>query len=124
MAIDHIYAAPLTTLPDGRLMLGAETLSRSASERLRAHLAYSDGSLPTHIGLRETPSGRELWRIEDGAAAAIPWSPAPAPVPADNATRRDDGQGQASAERVGVSRHRYIMAPDFDDPLPEFDEYA
>ncbi len=125
MVVGNVYAETLTILSDGRLMLGAEELSHSESERLRTHLAYGDGSLPAHVGLREIPDGgRELWRIEDGASAAIPWKPAPAHAPDFDATRHDMGRGQAPAERVGVARHRYIMTPDFDDPLPEFDEYA
>jgi hypothetical protein len=121
MAVSTIYAATLTVLPDGRLMLGAEELSHSESERLRTHLAYGDGSLPAHIGLRETPDGgRELWRIEDGAAAAIPWMPAPDHDSGDDATRpgRTGTRGG-----FGSARGRYIMTPEFDEPLPEFDEY-
>lgn len=124
MAVSNIYAATLAVLPDGRLMLGSEELSPGESERLRTHLAYGDGSLPSHVGLRETEGGRELWRIEDGASAAIPWRPVPDHASGDEVTRHDDGQEHASAGRVGVARHRYIMTPDFDDPLPEFDEYT
>ncbi len=121
MAANTIYAATLTGLPDGRLMLGAEELSRSESERLRGHLAYSDGSLPAHVGLRETPNGgRELWRIEDGASAAIPWTPAPDHA-ADDVVRREHPPTRGG---FGSARGRYHMTSDFEDPLPEFDEYA
>ncbi len=121
MAVSTIYAATLTVLPDGRLMLGTVELSASESERLRAHLAYGDGSLPAHVGLRETPDGgRELWRIEDGAAAAIPWMPVPGHPPGDDATRHGRTGTRGG---FGSARGRYIMTPDFDEPLPEFDEY-
>ncbi len=120
MAVSTIYAATLTVLPDGRLMLGSEELSHSESERLRAHLAYGDGSLPAHVGLHETPDGgRELWRIEDGASAAIPWPPAPDDTPGDDAPRHGRTGTRGG---FGSARGHYIMTPDFDDPLPEFDE--
>lgn len=108
MVVSNISAATLTVLPDGRLMLGAEELSRSESDRLRAHLAYGDGSLPAHIGLRELPDGgRELWRIEDGDAAAMTWMPAP-----------DDALSDAERRRVDQLIEREIV-PDPDDPRPE-----
>lgn len=113
MAVSNIYAATLAVLPDGRLMLGAEELSPGESERLRTHLAYGDGSLPTHVGLRETEGGREVWRIEDGAAAAIPVVPDPATPHASPKTRGG----------FGSARGYFITSPDFDDPLPDFAEY-
>lgn len=114
MAVSNIYAAALAVLPDGRLMLGREELSRGESERLRGYLAYGDGSLPAHVGLRETPGGgREVWRIEDGAAAAIPVVPDPATPHASPKTRGG----------FGSARGYFITSPDFDDPLPDFAEY-
>lgn len=75
---------------------------------LRVHLAYDDGSLPAHVGLRELPDGdREMWRIEDGAAAAMVWTPTLAHNPADDEMRRVD--------RL-IERE---IAPDPDDPRPE-----
>ncbi len=57
MAVGTIYAAKLDVLPDGRMRLGTEKLSPGESERLRAHLAYGDDTLPAHVGLREMPGG-------------------------------------------------------------------
>jgi len=114
MATNTISAATLTALPDGRLQLGTEALSPGDSERLRAHLAYGDGTLPAHVGLRETPNGgREVWRIEDGAAAAIPVVPDPATPHASPKTRGG----------FGSARGYFITSPDFDDPLPDFAAY-
>ena len=116
MATNTITAVPLDVLPDGRLRLGDEALPVAESTRLRSHLAYGDGTLPAHVGLRETASGgREVWRIEDGAVAAIPLPPATEYAQGDEAPRSRGG--------FGIAKGRYIMTPDFDDPLPEFAEY-
>lgn len=71
MITQRVQVAQLTILPDGRLMLGQDELSRYDSDRLRGHLAYPDGSLPALVALRgSSEGGTELWRIEDGAVAA------------------------------------------------------
>src|SRR3954451_4113305 len=108
MTVTDIYAAQLTILPDDRLMLGTEELPRAASEAVRAHIAYPDGSLPAHVGVRDLPGGgKQIWRIEDGAKAAMTWIPAPEHDPSDEEMRRVD---------MLIARE---IEPDPDDPRPE-----
>jgi len=54
-----------------------------------------------------------VWRIEDGAAAAIPVVPDPATPHASPKTRGG----------FGSARGYFITSPDFDDPLPDFAAY-
>jgi uncharacterized protein (DUF433 family) len=91
MTVTDIYAAQLTVLPDGRLMLGTEELPRNVSEAIRAHIHYGDGSLPPHVGVRDLPGGgKQIWRIEDGAQAAMTWEPTPEHAMTDDEMRRVD----------------------------------
>jgi uncharacterized protein (DUF433 family) len=108
MTVTDIYAAQLTILPDGRLMLGPQELSRRDSDTLRLYLQYEDGSLPAHVGVRDLPDGRKhIWRIEDGEKAAHTWIPGPEHDPTDKEMRRVD---------MLIARE---IEPDQDDPRPE-----
>ncbi|MHB8644588.1 MAG: hypothetical protein ACYDAR_02225 [Thermomicrobiales bacterium] len=103
-----MYAAQLTILPDGRLMLGTQELSRRESDAIRSNLQYADGSLPAHVGVQDLPNGqKQIWRIEDGVTAATTWIP-----------EQEQAMTDAEKHRVDLLIEREIE-PDPDDPRPE-----